>query len=182
MKARRVFETVLYARDLVAMEQFYRDMFGLEVIGRGASRVRVLSLRFLSATTPSTSPRRLRSRARRLHVAESRPACLHGPSTTALAAAADVESDRRATHRVTRHAGDRESMQEGRPVGDRAWRRTPRGRCTHARRLRPSGARGACNCARRPRAVRRERPRRPQPAPRLAGQRPTTDAARRRPG
>jgi catechol-2,3-dioxygenase len=36
MRARRVFETVLYARDLVAVEQFYRDVFGLEVLGRGA--------------------------------------------------------------------------------------------------------------------------------------------------
>ena len=35
MKARGVFETVLYARDLDATEAFYRDVFGLEVLGRG---------------------------------------------------------------------------------------------------------------------------------------------------
>ncbi len=35
MKAHRLFETVLYARDLTATEEFYRNVFGLDVIGRG---------------------------------------------------------------------------------------------------------------------------------------------------
>ena len=39
MKARSIFETVLYARDLGAAEAFYRDVFGLEVLGRGAVAV-----------------------------------------------------------------------------------------------------------------------------------------------
>lgn len=34
MKASRIFETVLYAKDLASAEQFYRDTLGLEVIGR----------------------------------------------------------------------------------------------------------------------------------------------------
>lgn len=39
MKARAVFESVLYAKDLDAAEAFYRGVFGLEVIGRGAVAV-----------------------------------------------------------------------------------------------------------------------------------------------
>lgn len=39
MKAGGVFETVLYARDLDAAEEFYRRVFGLEVLGRGAVAV-----------------------------------------------------------------------------------------------------------------------------------------------
>jgi catechol 2,3-dioxygenase-like lactoylglutathione lyase family enzyme len=35
MRPSRIFETVLYAEDLAAAEQFYRDAVGLEVIGRG---------------------------------------------------------------------------------------------------------------------------------------------------
>lgn len=35
MRPSRIFETVLYAEDLAAVEQFYRDAVGLEVIGRG---------------------------------------------------------------------------------------------------------------------------------------------------
>ncbi len=35
MKARQIFETVLYARDLAAVEDFYRDAIGLEVLSRG---------------------------------------------------------------------------------------------------------------------------------------------------
>ena len=35
MRPIRIFETVLYAEDLVAAERFYRDVVGLEVIGRG---------------------------------------------------------------------------------------------------------------------------------------------------
>ena len=35
MRPSRIFETVLYAEDLAATEQFYRDAVGLEVIGRG---------------------------------------------------------------------------------------------------------------------------------------------------
>jgi catechol-2,3-dioxygenase len=35
MRPGRIFETVLYAEDLGAAEQFYRDAVGLEVIGRG---------------------------------------------------------------------------------------------------------------------------------------------------
>ena len=35
MRPSRIFETVLYAEDLAAAEQFYRDVLGLEVIGRG---------------------------------------------------------------------------------------------------------------------------------------------------
>ena len=34
MRPNRIFETVLYAEDLAAAEQFYRDAVGLEVIGR----------------------------------------------------------------------------------------------------------------------------------------------------
>jgi catechol 2,3-dioxygenase-like lactoylglutathione lyase family enzyme len=34
MRPSRIFETVLYAEDLAAAEQFYRDAMGLEVIGR----------------------------------------------------------------------------------------------------------------------------------------------------
>jgi catechol-2,3-dioxygenase len=34
MRPSRIFETVLYAEDLAAAEQFYRDTVGLEVIGR----------------------------------------------------------------------------------------------------------------------------------------------------
>ena len=33
-KNRAIFETVLYAPDLVAIENFYRDVFGLEVLSR----------------------------------------------------------------------------------------------------------------------------------------------------
>jgi len=39
MKARSVFESVLYAKDLGAAEEFYRTVFGLEVLGRGAVAV-----------------------------------------------------------------------------------------------------------------------------------------------
>ena len=39
MKARSVFESVLYAKDLDAAEEFYRRVFGLEVLGRGAVAV-----------------------------------------------------------------------------------------------------------------------------------------------
>ena len=39
MKAGGVFETVLYARDLDAAEDFYRRVFGLEVLGRAAVAV-----------------------------------------------------------------------------------------------------------------------------------------------
>jgi len=39
MKARSLFETVLYAKDLDAAEAFYRTVFGLEVLGRGAVAV-----------------------------------------------------------------------------------------------------------------------------------------------
>jgi catechol 2,3-dioxygenase-like lactoylglutathione lyase family enzyme len=39
MKARSIFETVLYAKDLKAAEAFYRTVFGLEVLGRGAVAV-----------------------------------------------------------------------------------------------------------------------------------------------
>ena len=39
MKARSVFETVLYAKDLDAAEEFYRRVLGLEVLGRGAVAV-----------------------------------------------------------------------------------------------------------------------------------------------
>ena len=39
MKARAVFESVLYAKDLDAAEAFYHGVFGLEVIGRGATAV-----------------------------------------------------------------------------------------------------------------------------------------------
>ena len=35
MRPTRIFETVLYAEDLAAVERFYRDAVGLEVIGRG---------------------------------------------------------------------------------------------------------------------------------------------------
>jgi catechol-2,3-dioxygenase len=35
MRPSKIFETVLYAEDLAAAEQFYRDVVGLEVIGRG---------------------------------------------------------------------------------------------------------------------------------------------------
>jgi catechol-2,3-dioxygenase len=34
MRPSRIFETVLYAEDLAAAEQFYRDVVGLEVSGR----------------------------------------------------------------------------------------------------------------------------------------------------
>ena len=34
MKADRIFETVLYAEDLTAAEEFYRDALGLEVLDR----------------------------------------------------------------------------------------------------------------------------------------------------
>ena len=34
MKADRIFETVLYADDLTAAEEFYRDALGLEVLDR----------------------------------------------------------------------------------------------------------------------------------------------------
>jgi len=39
VKARGIFETVLYAKDLDAAEAFYRTVFGLEVLGRGAVAV-----------------------------------------------------------------------------------------------------------------------------------------------
>jgi catechol-2,3-dioxygenase len=39
MRPSRIFETVLYAEDLAAVEQFYRDAVGLEVIGRGDQAV-----------------------------------------------------------------------------------------------------------------------------------------------
>ena len=39
MKARGIFETVLYAKDLDAAEAFYRTVFGLEVLWRGAAAV-----------------------------------------------------------------------------------------------------------------------------------------------
>jgi len=39
MKARSLFENVLYAKDLEAAEAFYRTVFGLEVLGRGAVAV-----------------------------------------------------------------------------------------------------------------------------------------------
>ena len=39
MKATKVFETVLYAKDLPAAERFYRDVLGLEVLGRGEAVV-----------------------------------------------------------------------------------------------------------------------------------------------
>jgi catechol-2,3-dioxygenase len=35
MRPSKIFETVLYTEDLAAAEQFYRDVVGLEVIGRG---------------------------------------------------------------------------------------------------------------------------------------------------
>ena len=35
MRPGHIFETVLYGEDLAAMEQFYRDVIGLEVLGRG---------------------------------------------------------------------------------------------------------------------------------------------------
>ncbi|MCH7760766.1 VOC family protein [candidate division TA06 bacterium] len=38
MKANRIFETVLYAKDLAATERFYRDVLGLEVLQRGVLR------------------------------------------------------------------------------------------------------------------------------------------------
>jgi catechol 2,3-dioxygenase-like lactoylglutathione lyase family enzyme len=34
MRPSRIFETVLYAKDLAAAERFYRDAVGLEVVGR----------------------------------------------------------------------------------------------------------------------------------------------------
>jgi len=39
MRPSRIFETVLYAEDLAAVEQFYRDAVGLEVIRRGDQAV-----------------------------------------------------------------------------------------------------------------------------------------------
>jgi catechol-2,3-dioxygenase len=35
VKPHHIFETVLYATDLAEVEQFYRDVIGLEVLGRG---------------------------------------------------------------------------------------------------------------------------------------------------
>lgn len=39
MKARAIFETVLYATDIDRAEEFYRRVFGLEVLRRGAAAV-----------------------------------------------------------------------------------------------------------------------------------------------
>jgi len=39
MKAKRIFETILYADDLTAAEAFYRDVLGLEVYSRFAVAV-----------------------------------------------------------------------------------------------------------------------------------------------
>ena len=39
MKASRIFETVLYAKDLPAEETFYREVLGLEVLERGKAAV-----------------------------------------------------------------------------------------------------------------------------------------------
>ena len=38
MKAKRIFETVLYAKDLKEVEKFYQDVLGLEVLQRGVLR------------------------------------------------------------------------------------------------------------------------------------------------
>src|SRR5580692_4325190 len=66
-----------------------------------------------------------------------------------------------------------------RRAGDPASRKTPPARCTTARTLRLSGARGACRCATRQRVWRRAPPLRRQDALSLADRAATADAADR---
>jgi catechol 2,3-dioxygenase-like lactoylglutathione lyase family enzyme len=60
MKATRIFETCLYAEDLAAAEQFYRDVLGLEVVYKNPERM--LAFRCGPGVLLVFNPRRTRVR------------------------------------------------------------------------------------------------------------------------